>query len=345
MSILGPSKAKIEERARETREGIFSLEADAHGLADRMPELVLEAQRIAVTIIHGVHGRRRAGPGENFWQFRQMSIGDPTHLIDWRRSASTDHLFIREREWEAAHTAWVWADLSPSMAYRSHIVTTPKRERALVLMFAVVELLVRAGERVGLMGVNQPTQSRKATTRFAELLSQRLDDRRLTSSLPPAERIGRFASCIWLSDYLDPLEPLEERIRNLAASGVTGHLVQVLDPAEETLAFEGRIEFVGIEDQSRWLVDRAESLRASYRQRLEAHRARLGEICRKNGWSLLVHHTDRSPTEPVLALSQRLAGAPMPLVARPPAEEAKSNAKVQIEKLANGERTLSREVP
>lgn len=319
MSILDRSKARHERTVAEAREDIFALEADAHGLADRMPELLLEAQRIAVTIIHGVHGRRRSGPGENFWQFRQMTAGDPTHLIDWRRSASTDHLFIREREWEAAHTAWVWSDLSPSMGFRSNLSPTQKRDRALVLMFAFVELLVRSGERVGLMGVNPPTQSRKATTRFASLLAQRIDEAKLVTSLPPEERIGRFATCIWISDFLDPLDPLEERIRTLAASGVTGHLVQVLDPAEETLAFEGRIEFVGIEDSSRWLVDRAETLRERYIQRLAAHRDRLADICRKNGWSFLVHHTDRAATEPVLALSQRLAGAPMPLVPKAPA--------------------------
>ena len=99
MALRSKSSSAV---AANDRLALLSHEAAGHGLADRVPELALEAQRIASTVAHGVHGRKRSGPGENFWQFRQLQIGDPTHLIDWRRSASSDHLFIREREWETA---------------------------------------------------------------------------------------------------------------------------------------------------------------------------------------------------------------------------------------------------
>jgi len=283
-------------------------EAEGHGLADRVPELAMEAQRIAATVAHGVHGRRRSGPGENFWQFRQLQAGDPTHLIDWRRSASSDHLYIREREWETAHTVWLWPDLSPSMAFKSHLSATTKRERALVLMFALGELLIRAGERIAVMGVTQPSQFRKTTTKIAEMLTARLRDQTLIASTPPEERIGRFASTIWISDFLDPIEQIAPRMRTLAANGTVGHLVQVLDPAEETLPYSGRTEFVGVEGSERWIADRAEGLRDAYLKRFAAHRDELATLCRNLGWSFAVHHTDKPATEPVLALILRLAG-------------------------------------
>ena len=84
-----------------------------------MPRLILEARRVAATVIHGLHGRRRAGPGENFWQFRRFVSGEPAQRVDWRRSARDDHLYVREQEWEAAHTVWIWPDRSPSMAFAS----------------------------------------------------------------------------------------------------------------------------------------------------------------------------------------------------------------------------------
>lgn len=283
-------------------------EAEGHGLADRVPELAMEAQRIAATVAHGVHGRRRSGPGENFWQFRQLQTGDPTHLIDWRRSASSDHLYIREREWETAHTVWLWPDISPSMAFNSHLSSVTKRERALVLMFALGELLIRAGERIAVMGVTQPSQFRKTTTKIAEMLTARLRDKTIASSTPPEERIGRFASTIWISDFLDPIEQIAPRMRTLAANGTVGHLVQVLDPAEETLPYSGRTEFVGVEGSERWIADRAEGLREAYQKRLAAHRDELATLCRNLGWSFAVHHTDKPATEPVLALILRLAG-------------------------------------
>src|SRR5262249_13629413 len=90
--------------ARAGRSSLSGLEGEAHALADRLPELILDALRVANTVAHGIHGRRRAGTGETFWQFRQFQGSDPATAIDWRRSASSDHLYVRERDWEAAHT-------------------------------------------------------------------------------------------------------------------------------------------------------------------------------------------------------------------------------------------------
>ena len=108
-------------------------EAEAHSLAARIPALLIESQRIAHTVAHGTHGRRRAGPGETFWQFRHYDQNDSVTGIDWRRSASSDTLFVREREWEAAHTVWLWVDLSASMRFRSRLAKVTKESRAVVL--------------------------------------------------------------------------------------------------------------------------------------------------------------------------------------------------------------------
>lgn len=284
----------------------FEVEGEAHGLADSLPDLQVEALRIANTVAHGIHGRRRAGPGETFWQFRQFQSNDSATLIDWRRSASSDHLFVREREWEAAHTVWLWPDLSPSMAFRSDLASVSKRDRTLILTLALSELLVRGGERVALLGLTRPTASRRATTKIAEALALNARSPTLASSLPPPERIGRFSGVILISDFLDPVEALVPRLRAIAGDQVSGHLVQVLDPAEETLPYEGRAEFLGLEGDDRWLAERAEGLRAAYQARLAAHRSALSAAARSLGWSFLVHHTDRSAAEPLLALVQRL---------------------------------------
>ena len=286
---------------------VFAHEMEAHGLADRLPDLLIDAQRIAATVAHGIHGRRRAGPGETFWQFRQLQSTDDAQLIDWRRSASSDHLYVREREWEAAHTMWLWPDLSASMAFKSHIAPVAKRERAIVLMLAAAELLVRGGERVALLGLTQPTASRRATVKLAEAIAQHGDEPALTESLPPPAHISRFSGAILFSDFLDPLPVIRERLEGLAGNGVGGHMVQILDPAEETLPYDGRTEFHSPEGNERWVAERAESLREAYLQRLHAHRAGLAEIAHRLGWTFLVHHTDRSASEPLLTLIMRLS--------------------------------------
>lgn len=287
----------------------FEVEGQAHRLADSLPDLQVEAIRIANTVAHGIHGRRRSGPGETFWQFRQYEQNDGAQMIDWRRSASSDQLFVREREWEAAHTVWFWPDLSPSMDFKSELSQSTKRDRALVLVLALAELLVRGGERVGLLGLTRPTASRRATTRLAEALASNAFNPLLASSLPPPERVGRYSGVVLVGDFLDPVETLAPRLKAIAGDTVGGHLVQVLDPAEETLPYEGRAEFTAIEGEHRWLAERVEGLRGAYRARLEAHRASLRAAAQSLGWSFLVHHTDRSAAEPLLALIQRLGPA------------------------------------
>jgi uncharacterized protein (DUF58 family) len=301
------------DRARAGRQGwagtsLGSLEVEAHGLADRLPELVLDAVRISSTVAHGIHGRRRAGPGETFWQFRQLGALDAATSIDWRRSASSDNLYVREREWEAAHTIWLWPDLSASMSFKSHLSATTKRDRAVVLALAAAELLVAGGERVGLLGLTRPTAARRAASRLAEALALNARRPELTQSLPPEARLARFSGAILISDFLDPVETIGARLRAIAGPDVSGHLVQVLDPAEETLPYDGRAEFIGPEDGAHWIADRAESLRERYQAKLAAHREALGEVARRLGWTLLVHHTDRPASEPLLALAMRLRG-------------------------------------
>lgn len=270
---------------------------------------MLEALRVANTVAHGIHGRRRPGTGETFWQFRQFQGGDAATVIDWRRSASSDTLYVREREWEASHTFWLWPDLSPSMAFRSHLAPVAKQDRALVLTLAAGEMLVRAGERVALLGLTPPMASRKATARMAEALAANERTGAVAESLPPKARLSRFSSAILVGDFLDPADEVARRINAMAENDVQGHMIQVLDPAEEALAYEGRMEFRSPEGGERWIADRVESLRDEYQKRLTEHRAQIQEAARRIGWTFLVHHTDRPAAEPLLSLIMRLQGA------------------------------------
>src|SRR5207344_1086062 len=142
----------------------------ARTLAESMPRLILESRRIAATVIHGLHGRRRAGPGENFWQYRRFLSGEPARRVDWRRSGRDNHLYVREQEWEAAHTVWLWPDRSASMAFASKKSRDSKLERALIVAFALAELLVEGGERVGIPGIMHPTGSRNVIDKMAQAM-------------------------------------------------------------------------------------------------------------------------------------------------------------------------------
>src|SRR2546430_306418 len=153
---------KHEIRATQRASG------EARSLAQSMPRLILEARRIAATVIHGLHGRRRPGPGENFWQYRRFLSGEPARRVDWRRSARDEHLYVREREWEAAHTVWIWPDRSPSMMFASPRIPDTKLDRTLVIGFALGQLLVEGGERIGIPGLMRPTADRNVIEKMAQ---------------------------------------------------------------------------------------------------------------------------------------------------------------------------------
>jgi uncharacterized protein (DUF58 family) len=130
----------------------------------------------------------------------------------------------------------------------------------------------------------------------------------LTATQPPKTHLARFSGAMLFSDFLDPVAATREHVEALAADGAVGHLVQILDPAEETLPYEGRTEFLSPSGEERWVADRVQSVRERYKERLEAHRAELSELARRLGWSFLVHHTDRPAAEPLLTLIMRLHG-------------------------------------
>src|SRR5438105_7964037 len=266
----------------------------ARSLSATMPRLILEARRVAATVIHGLHGRRRAGTGENFWQFRRFVSGEPSARVDWRRSARDDHLYVREREWEAAHTVWIWPDRSPSMRFTSHLAKESKLDRTLVVAFALAEVLVHAGERVGVPGLMRPTGSRNVLDKMANAVVHDVTER---TSLPVAFAPSALAEVVVISDFWSPMAEVRKTLSQLSSTGAHGHIVQVVDPAEETFPYSGRVEFIEPEGGGSITAGRAEAWKAEYDMRVANHRAEIRAQTDKLGWSFAIHRPDRAATE------------------------------------------------
>jgi len=287
---------------------------NAHGLrqkaeriASTLPPLLVAAERVAATVAQGVHGRRRVGVGETFWQYRQFEQGDGSAQIDWRQSAKRERLFVRQNEWEAAESVWLWRDGSPSMDWRSRFAEQSKRERAEILALALASLLVRGGERVALLGDGvPPSASRPTLDRIAASLTRPLDP--AAPSLPALADLPRFSALVLIGDFLAPLDEMAARVRRFSGAGVRGVLVQVLDPAEEDLPYQGRTRFEGLEDEGALTIGRAETLRDDYRRKLAERQADLADLARRAGWSFFVHRTDRPAQTALLAIYNTIAG-------------------------------------
>lgn len=276
-------------------------------LADRLPPLLVAAERVAMTVAQGVHGRRRVGIGETFWQFRPYQPGEPTTRIDWRQSARSDQLFLRDQEWEAAESVWLWADGSASMDYRSEQALPTKDDRALLLVLALAALLVRAGERITLLGSGErPAGGRTGLARFCDQLIRQGDH---ANQLPPSRTLPSHARIVMISDFFSPLEELKPWLRGFAGIGARGHMLQVIDPAEEDLPFNGRVRFDDVEEADSFaLISNVDSVRDRYQRRFRAHIDGVADIGRSLGLAVALHRTS-TPAEPaLLALYNALAG-------------------------------------
>jgi uncharacterized protein (DUF58 family) len=288
-----------------TDDPALDIKIHAETIAAQLPALLIDAQRVASTVSQGVHGRRRVGQGETFWQFRRYETGDTASAIDWRQSAKSRRLYVRESEWEAAQTTWLWCDASPSMHYASTPGLPTKASRAALLLLATAYLLVHAGERFTLLGSGVSARSgRSAYDRLAESL---LEQENTDKSLPAFQPLPRYAQILIFTDCLSPLEEINDTITQFATRGASGQVVQILDPAEESLPFAGRVRFQGMEAEGEHLLGRAQSARAAYRNRLADHRDTLRDITRRAGWGFLTHRTDNSPESVLLALYAALS--------------------------------------
>lgn len=291
-----------------TRGGQWSpLREQAETIAAALPPLLVSAERLASAVSLGVHGRRKAGIGETFWQFRRYQSEDPTTAIDWRQSGKSQHLFVREREWEAAEAVWFWRDGAPTMRFASTPGVATKIERASLLALALGSLLIRGGERIALLGDGRgPLASRATLSRIAHELTELQPS---DAALPPDAPMGRNAQLVWLSDFLSPLGELETTMRRIARSGLMGHLVRIVDPAEEDFPFAGRTRFESTRGDEHEIFGRAETVRDAYRKRFRAHGEAVAALARRLGWSCLVHRTDKRPETALVALFADLGGA------------------------------------
>ena len=284
---------------------------EAELLARALPPLLIEAERVASIVSQGLHGRRRVGTGESFWQFRHYRPGDSAKQIDWRSSAKSDRLYIRETEWEAAQSLWLWCDNSVSMNYASAFASVTKQKRAAVLALALAHLVLRGGERIACVNPNNavPMTGRIALDRLAQTFMQAPEEDG-NGNLPKHLPLPRYGRLVLIGDFFSPLADIEACLRFYSMRGVRGHLLQIVDPAEEDLPFKGRTEFLDMESDIRLFAGRAEELRPRYQRRFAEHRDAISTFARHFGFGFAAHRTDRPAETALLGLYAALEGQP-----------------------------------
>jgi uncharacterized protein (DUF58 family) len=268
----------------------LTLRSASETLAAAFPPLLAEAEHLATTVMIGDHGRRRAGVGDTFWQYRPAQNHDEMRSIDWRRSARSDAQFIQDKEWQIAQSILMWVDQSASMSFTSLNDGTTKGSRARTLALASAILLLRGGERVGLTGnVLPPRRGEVQVAQMVALLSQDHTD---DFGTPDATGMVSHSRALFVSDFMGDLTGIETAMAKAADRDVRGALVQILDPSEEAFPFDGRTIFESMSGTMRHETLKARDLRDRYLDRLAQRKDHLASLARAAGWQYNTHHTD-----------------------------------------------------
>lgn len=245
---------------------ILTLQAEI--LAAKMPRLILTARKTASQLTLGLHGRKKAGMGEEFWQFRRFDPSEDMKNIDWRRSARDNHYFVRERELEVAHRFNFHPDLSLSMQFG----TPDKAEVAIIMTLVLAEILHEGGEKIALAGVTNAFSSRTMIEDLAGYIT-RAD----LTILPPMSK----GELIIITDSFGDLTTL-----NALMKAQKTHIIVVNDIKEESFPYQGRIQFEEFEEALKYESGKAESLKEAYLVKLAEHRASLKDNVRKAGGTI-----------------------------------------------------------
>ncbi|MEM6407129.1 MAG: DUF58 domain-containing protein [Pseudomonadota bacterium] len=268
--------------------------AETH--ASALPPLLAEAEHLAATVLLGDHGRRRAGVGDEFWQYRPAENGDELRVIDWRRSARGDAHFVRQKEWQAAQSVMLWVDDALSMNFSGGKDRPTKGHRARVLALALCVLLNRGGERFGL--ANRGTPPRRGEAQLARIAGHLMDaafngDNDIDFGSPNARVLPAGARAMFVSDFFGDMDPVAKSLTAATDRGVKGVLLQVLDPDEEAFPYDGRTVFESMSGTIKFETLKAGSLKDDYLSRLAKRKAELKELCRVTGWRYHCHHSNQ----------------------------------------------------
>ncbi|MDI2090653.1 DUF58 domain-containing protein [Commensalibacter oyaizuii] len=276
----------------KTKDGsIFSrstLIAKAQQTAQTLPDLLLASNKVANTVLTGSHGCKRTGQGNQFWQYRLAMPGEPVHTIDWRQSAKSDKIFVRETEEENIQTLNLWCDVSGSMQWRSSSDLPTKQERAYLLGLSLSTLLLNAGERVRLINKHTSNNAFQGVQQLYTL-AERLVAPSVSASpdFPVVEQLPAHAWTVLISDFLYPYDQLADFLKKLVQRPNHILLIQAIDPAEQTFPYKGRIEFSGLEGEEAITLSNDVQSSQHYATLWTEHQNQLKTLCQNINISII----------------------------------------------------------
>lgn len=299
------TKSAIKTESAASFMDLFArLRGKAEAESESLPALQALAEKAVMSILHGAHSQYHPGTGEKFWQFRPYVQGDRPQDIDWKQTAKTQGVFIKQKEWQTTQTSVFWCSTAPSMRFSSKVKRPEKLTAARVLTLALAMMMTRAGEQISTLGSRKTGRSAQAVQELGlHLLSDKQSKDSKSSAAQKSiaaaalpETLGsplpRHAFFVAIGDFLEPLENIEQSFKQFSAQSDGGLIVQILDPAELELPYDGRVLFRDMHGSALEQIENVGAVRDIYKERIESHNALLAKLCKEQKWNYILHRTD-----------------------------------------------------
>jgi uncharacterized protein (DUF58 family) len=268
----------------------------AQDLSASFERLLARHQTVSSLSAYGLHNRKRSGLGERFWQYRAYETGEDASKIDWRRSARGDQLYVKEKELESLRDYNIWIDCASSMKFLSTLGQEDKLTRAIIIGLAIADLILRSGDRVGLLGSSAPPSSHVALKKIAHQLEEHIVSN-FNSSIPLLARPSKRSKIIIISDFLNNSANLKDTLNYYSNFEISGLIIMINDPCEVAFPFSGETQFFNTENNQHYYAGEAQHIAKQYHRVFEKHKLHTQKIAIENRFQYYHHITNQSLDE------------------------------------------------
>ena len=268
----------------------------AQDLSASFERLLARHQTVSSLSAYGLHNRKRSGLGERFWQYRAYETGEDASKIDWRRSARGDQLYVKEKELESLRDYNIWIDCASSMKFLSTLGQEDKLTRAIIIGLAIADLILRSGDRVGLLGSSAPSSSHVALKKIAHQLEEHIVSN-FNSSIPLLARPSKRSKIIIISDFLNNSANLKDTLNYYSNFEISGLIIMINDPCEVAFPFSGETQFFNTENNQHYYAGEAQHIAKQYHEVFEKHKLHTQKIAIENRFQYYHHITNQSVDE------------------------------------------------
>ncbi len=255
----------------------------------RIKNLQIRAKHVVDGFHNGLHRSPLHGFSVEFSEYRPYVAGDDPRSIDWKLFARSDRYYLKKFEDETNRRCHLVVDQSRSMGYGSLEYTKLDYARTLAATLAYYLTLQR--DAVGMMTFEAdvtsvvPARYRTGQLRRMLMLLDRPPQGTETDLKKPLAHLAEIAKhrglMLIISDFLVPVETLQQPLAYLAARRHEVILIRVVDPAEVTLSVKQPTVIRDMESGREMYIDpktAGESYRAKFQKHAEELKSLAGQL-------------------------------------------------------------------